>query len=134
VLWQPALRTVELLADGAAPVALFKIGAVLARAQKAAAARAPARRLGDVPAVVVSKLIVHPALVLGVGRLLQLAGAALDGFALTVLMLVAALPIASNVPMLAERFGADTGRIARVVLLTTAFAFVTFSSAVSLLT
>ena len=34
----------------------------------------------------------------------------LGDFPLTVLVLVAALPSASNVPMLAERFIADTGR------------------------
>jgi len=44
--------------------------------------------------------------------------------------LVAALPSASNVSMLAERFNADTGRIARIILLTTVLAFVTFSAAV----
>jgi predicted permease len=136
VLWLPALRTVEMLADGASPVALFTIGAVLARAQNAPSVRAPTgtRRRDDVPLVVLYKLVAHPALVLGAGRLLQLAGAPLDGFALTVLLLVAALPSASNVPMLAERFGADTGRIARIVLATTAAAFVTFSAAVAMLT
>ena len=35
--------------------------------------------------------------------------------------------------MLAERYGADTGRVAQVVLLTTALAFLTFSAAVALL-
>ena len=43
------------------------------------------------------------------------------------MVLVAALPSASNVALLAERFGADTGRIARIILLTTAAAFLTFS-------
>ena len=47
--------------------------------------------------------------------------------------LVAALPSASNVALLSERFGADTGRIARIILLTTAAAFLTFSAAVALL-
>jgi len=50
-----------------------------------------------------------------------------------VMVLVAALPSASNVSLLAERFGADTGRIARIILLTTAAAFLTFSAAVALL-
>jgi predicted permease len=61
-------------------------------------------------------------------------GLELDAFAVTVLALVAALPSASNVPMLAERFGADAGRIARVVLITTALAFLSFSAAVAGLT
>ena len=65
-LWEPVRITVGMLADGASPVALFTIGAVLARPQPAAAA---ARGLGDVPLVVFYKLVVHPALVLGTGKL-----------------------------------------------------------------
>jgi malonate transporter len=42
------------------------------------------------------------------------------------LVLVAALPSASNVSMLAERFGADNGRIARIILWTTVGSFFTF--------
>jgi malonate transporter len=61
------------------------------------------------------------------------AGVPLDRFALTVMVLVAALPSASNVSLLAERFGADNGRIARIILVSTAAAFLTFSGAVSLL-
>jgi predicted permease len=37
------------------------------------------------------------------------------------------------VAILAERFEADTGRIARIILITTAAAFLTFSGAVALL-
>jgi len=135
VLWGPARRTVDMLADGASPVALFTIGAVLARARMTAAPGhvPPARRAGDVTRVVLYKLVVHPALVYGAGKLAQRAGLPLDDFALVVLALVAALPSASNVPMLAERFGADAGRVATIVLLTTAGAFVTFSTAVALL-
>jgi malonate transporter and related proteins len=68
-----------------------------------------------------------------VGRLAILAGIPLRESSLTVMVLVAALPSASNVAMLAERFGADTGRIARIILLTTAAAFLTFSAAVAVL-
>ena len=128
-LWEPARNTVGMLADGASPVALFTIGAVLARPQKAAAAGG----LGDVPLVVFYKLVVHPALVLGIGTLAQAIGVPLDAFSLTVLVLVAALPSASSIPMLAERFGADARRIARIVLFATAASFVTFSAAVVLL-
>jgi predicted permease len=52
---------------------------------------------------------------------------------LTVIVLVAALPSASNVSLLAERLGANNGRIARIILLSTALAFLTFSGAVALL-
>jgi predicted permease len=57
----------------------------------------------------------------------------LSRFALTVIVLVAALPSASNVSLLAERFGADNGRVARIILVSTATAFVSFSVAVALL-
>ena len=75
----------------------------------------------------------HPLLVwaLGVGAISL--GIPLDAFTLTVMVLVAALPSASNVVMLAERFGADSGRIARIILVSTALAFVTFSGAVAVL-
>ena len=132
-LWLPARNTVGMLADGASPVALFTIGAVLARPQKAAATGGTGGGFGDVPLVVFYKLIVHPALVLGIGKLAQAIGVPLDGFSLTVLVLIAALPSASSIPMLAERFGADAGRIARIVLFATAASFVSFSAAVALL-
>lgn len=133
-LWEPARRTIDLLADGASPVALFTIGAVLARARQVVLAAGPeSSRVADLPLLVALKLLVHPALVWAAGTLAQRIGVPLDDFALVVLVLVAALPSASNVPILAERFGADAARIARAVLLTTAGAFVSFSAAVSLL-
>ena len=54
-------------------------------------------------------------------------GAPLSTFHVTVLTLAPALPSASNVSLLAERYGADNGRIARVILTSTALAFVTFT-------
>jgi predicted permease len=68
-----------------------------------------------------------------VGSAARAAGLPLAPFTLQVMVLVAALPSASNVSLLAERFGADTGRIARIILLTTAAAFLTFSAAVAVL-
>ena len=130
------MTPVAMLADAASPVALFALGAVLARSRMrtaAAVAAAVEPRRNDIPQIVFYKLIVHPALVLGTGRLAIAMGAPLDSFAATVLALVAALPSASNVPMLAERFGADAGRIARIVLVSTALAFLSFSAAVALL-
>jgi hypothetical protein len=83
--------------------------------------------------VALFKLFLHPLLVLLVGGTLINQGVPLSRFALTVMVLTAALPSASNVSLLAERFGADNGRIARIILVSTAAAFVTFSLAVSLL-
>ena len=129
----PLTNAVSMLADAASPTALFTIGAVLARSQMTAPAAVGRRaRIGDVPQVVLYKLILHPALVFGLGTLAIALGLPLDPYALTVLVLVAALPSASNVPMLAERFGADTGRVARIVLVSTTLAFLTFSAAVAL--
>jgi len=134
-LWGPIDQTVGLLADAASPVALFTIGAVLARS-RAVSAAAPGshRHARDEIPLALAKLILHPLLVYGGGRLAIALGVPLSGFVLTVLTLVAALPSASNVVMLAERFGADSGRIARIILISTTLAFLTFSGAVALLT
>jgi malonate transporter len=125
---------VSMLADAASPAALFTLGVVLARAQRQGVGSASVVvRRSDVPLVVGLKLVAHPLLVLAAGRAVMALGAPLDPFAATVLALVAALPSASNVPMLAERFGADSGRIARIVLVSTALAFGSFTLAVHLL-
>ncbi|MBC7471569.1 MAG: AEC family transporter, partial [Ramlibacter sp.] len=130
---QPVMQTINLLADAASPVALFTIGAVLARSQFMAVQREQTPMpMRDYVPVAVIKLVVHPLLVLMVGAAAISLRLPLDKFALTVMVLVAALPSASNVSLLAERFGADTGRIARIILLTTAAAFLTFSGAVAL--
>jgi predicted permease len=130
----PVDKTVGLLADAASPVALFTIGAVLARSQKFAhhAEHGPLTWKDYVPVALV-KLFLHPLLVLAVGLAAISLGLPLDVFALKVMVLVAALPSASNVVMLAERFEADNGRIARIILVSTAAAFLTFSGAVALL-
>ncbi len=128
---EPVEKTVWLLADSASPVALFTIGAVLARAQMTANHPMP---VSDYLPVALLKLVAHPLLVLAVGLVAIQLGLGLSGATLTVMVLVAALPSASNVSLLAERFGADNGRIARIILVSTAAAFFTFSGAVTLLT
>ena len=131
----PVEKTVGLLADAASPVALFTIGAVLARSHiMAIVSHHPPIPLVDYLPMAALKLFLHPLLVLLVGAGAIQLGLPLDRFVLTVLVLVAALPSASNVSLLAERFGADNGRIARIILVSTAAAFVTFSMAVSWLT
>ncbi len=131
--WAPLQRTVHLLADAASPVALFTIGAVLARsqAQVAHAAATNAARLGDVGVITAVKLLLHPLLVWGLG-LLALRAGGLTPAVLTSLVLTAALPAAGNVSLLAERFGADNGRVARIILWSTALAFFSFSAVVAL--
>jgi predicted permease len=122
----PVMNTIGLLADAASPVALFTIGAVLARSQSVAAQseHGPMPVQDFVPVSLV-KLVAHPLLVWGVGSGARAVGLPLDAFTLKVMVLVAALPSASNVSLL--------GRIARIILLTTAAAFLTFSGAVALL-
>ena len=132
---KPVEQTMGLLADAASPVALFSIGAVLARSQIMARSGEahPVHWLEVVPVAAI-KLFLHPLLVLLVGAGAVQLGVPMDRFALTVLVLLAALPSASNVSLLAERFDADNGRIARIILVSTAAAFFTFSGAVALMT
>jgi predicted permease len=120
----PAAQFVRMLADSASPVALFTIGAVLWRAGQHAHTRTPLR---DYLPVALVKLLLHPLLVGGLGLAARAAGVGLSGFGLTVLVLAAALPSASNVSLLAERFGADNGRVARIIMASTALAFVSFT-------
>ena len=134
-LYAPVATTVGLLADSASPVALFTIGAVLARSNMlSASGHAPQVPWSSVLPVAAIKLFVHPLVVFAVGSAAIAWGVPIDGFALTVLVLVSALPSASNVSMLAERFGADNGRIARIILVSTAAAFFTFATAVAWMT
>jgi malonate transporter and related proteins len=131
---KPIAVTLGLLADAASPVALFTIGAVLARSQM----NTPENNQQAIPyadylPVAAIKLFIHPILVLLVALSAKQIGIPLDKFTLITLVLVAALPSASNVSMLAERFGANNGRIARIILVSTALAFLTFSGAVALL-
>jgi malonate transporter and related proteins len=135
----PLERVVAMLGDAASPVALFTIGAVLWRTggavRRAAAAAAsasgvtapaalPSAPIGPVVAI---KLLLHPALMWAATTAAQAAGVPLTGFQALVLVLAAALPSASNVSLLAERDGADTGRVARIILWTTVLAFGSFS-------
>lgn len=120
----------KLLAQSASPVALFTLGCVLARSYRQSRDDPrdhPSTHRSDVGTLAALKLLVHPAWVWVVGQSLMAVGLPLAPFSAMVLVLMAALPSASNVPMLAERFGADAGRLARVVMFTTAAAFVTFT-------
>ncbi len=135
----PLQTIVKMLADAASPVALFTIGAVLWRSRDPAhrstdtaddgmppPATAPLRQVAPVAMI---KLLLHPLLVLLLGAGAREAGVPLGSFELMALTLTAALPSASNVSLLAERYGADNGRVARIIMVSTALAFVTFSAA-----
>ena len=121
-----------ILGDAATPVALFTIGAVLAREALRGTPSVKPRGgvlAGDVSWLTSLKLLLHPVLVWTLGHLAIRFGLPLAAEDLHVLVLVAALPSAANVSMLAERLGADNGRIARVILLSTLVGFATFSIA-----
>jgi predicted permease len=120
----PLLQIIKMLGDAATPVALFTIGAVLWRARQHSTTATPLS--GYLPLALV-KLLVHPLLVVSVGVLAVALGVAVPRFGLLVLVLTAALPSASNVSILAERYGADNGRVTRIIMASTALAFGSFS-------
>lgn len=120
----PLDAIVGMLAAAATPVALFTIGAVLWRSSQHAHHRTPVRDY--LPAALI-KLFVHPLLVFVLAAAAHTLGAPLSAFQVTVLTLAAALPSASNVSLLAERYGADNGRIARIIMSSTVLAFMSFS-------
>jgi malonate transporter and related proteins len=142
VLPGPVQTIVRMLADAASPVALFTIGAVLWRSgdpahrgvdvPDAAVPVPPPTPLREVAPVAAIKLLLHPLLVMLLGAAAQRAGVPLTTFQLTALTLTAALPSASNVSLLAERYGADNGRVARIILASTALAFFSFTALASL--
>jgi malonate transporter and related proteins len=121
-------RTLTLLGQSATPAALFTLGGILARSQQQPGAShrvVPGRALWG-PALL--KLVLHPVLVLAVGRGLQLAGLHLPDAGLWALVMAAALPSASNVSMLAERERADVALVARIILWTTALALISLTA------
>ena len=127
-LWGPVDRAVGMLADAASPVALFTIGAVLFRS------RVPSGSDGVAPSrsplllsVVGIKLLLHPCLVLLGCFTARGLGAQLSDLQVTAITLMSALPSASNVSMLAERYGADNGLVARIIMGSTTLAFITFA-------
>jgi len=120
----PVDTVVSMLAAAATPVALFTIGAVLWRAGQHS--HTQTRPIDYVPVALI-KLFVHPLLVFALAAGARELGAPLSVFQITVLTLAAALPSASNVSLLAERYGADNGRVARIIMTSTVLAFVSFS-------
>jgi len=128
-LWRPVDKAVGMLADAASPVALFTIGAVLFRSRAASAEpphttpSSPALLLG----VVGIKLLLHPLLVWSGCIAARALGAPLSDPQVAAITLMAALPSASNVSMLAERYGANDGLVARIIMGSTTLAFITFT-------
>lgn len=133
---KPVDDVLRLLGQASTPVALVTLGAIVARSQMRSdvGATASAGVRSDVPArgvppslwcLVALKLLVHPGLVWLAAAVAAALGHALPPLSVLALTLAAALPSAANVSMLAEREGADTAMVARVILWTTAAAVVT---------
>jgi malonate transporter and related proteins len=134
-LSRPVDETLRLLSLSATPTALFTLGAILARSGSAMrqGLELPAQGTGQSPKLgvlvpVLLKLLVHPALVWCGGLALLDSGWDLPLPGLITLTLAAALPSASNVSMLAEREGADTGLVAKVILWSTALAWLSVAA------
>ncbi len=150
-LFAPLDKTVQLLGDAASPTALFTVGAVLARSWmssqpskslymgKNTSSNNSYRELRsmhlvsrDYWSISILKLIVHPALIYTLGRIAVELNFGMDSGSLKIMVLIAALPSASNVVMLSQRYGADNERIAKIILITTTISFLTFSALVSI--
>ena len=133
---KPVDDVVRLLGQASTPAALVTLGAIVARSQMrpglaagavsvvgASSARGGAHAVApSLWWLVALKLLVHPALVWLAAAVAAELGHALPPLSVLALTLAAALPSAANVSMLAEREGADTAMVARVILWTTAAA------------
>ncbi|MEY4749538.1 MAG: hypothetical protein RIQ60_1752 [Pseudomonadota bacterium] len=136
VLWRAKAQAAELQGTldepldtaGADPALLATSRFAVARHAAALGAGQSAWQLlrPDLP-VVVFKLLLHPLLLLLVGLAARALGAPLSSLQLAVLVMAAALPGTSQAAMLAERYRADTGRVARIVLAGTALSWFSFS-------
>lgn len=111
----------NLLADAAAPCALFALGATLA-----------GRKLGEgrveVAAICALKLLLHPALTLGLALAMGLAP-----FLTGIAVMQAAMPIAANVFIMAQGYEVYVRRSSSAILISTFAAVATLSSVILLI-
>lgn len=114
-------RTVQIVATGASPVALFVIGGTLVGLKL--------RGLGaSVATVAIGKLLIHPLAVLVVAMLLP----PLEPPLRAAVVLLACMPMMSIYPVLAQKYGHD-GFCAAALLATTVASFFTISTALAAL-
>lgn len=120
VLPLPLATFGNLLADAAAPCALFALGATLA-----------GRRLGEgrveVATLCLLKLVAHPLLALGLALLIGL-----PPFLTAVAVMLAAMPIAANVFIMAQSYEVYVRRSSSAILISTFAALFTLSGVVLL--
>jgi malonate transporter len=111
----PVLDTLlNMLADSAAPVALFALGATVYGQPIRSA-------FGELATLGIARLVLHPLLV--AGFFLMLPG--VDPLWVKAAILAACLPIAANVFVLSDHYGGYVGRTASAIFLTTIIASVT---------
>ena len=104
----------DMIANSAAPVALFALGATVYGQ--------PLRQAsGELAAISIARLIIHPALMAGLFLLLP----GVDSLWIKAALLSACLPVAANVFVLSDHYGGYSGRSASAILLTTILASVT---------
>lgn len=109
-------RGLAFLGGAAGPAALFSLGLTLA-------ANPGVQRLGEAAAVSALKLVAHPALMW-----LALGALGVEGEARTAAVVMAALPVASNVFVIAQGFGVGAKLAADAVTLSTAASVATLSA------
>ncbi|GAB3623056.1 AEC family transporter [Mariniluteicoccus endophyticus] len=109
------MRGIELLSDACLPMALFALGMQLAASGRVRLSR---------PVVTGSllRIVVLPAVSLGIGLLCGLHGTALQA-----LVLAQAMPVAVNGYLLTMEYGGDVDSVAHSVTLTTLAGFVTIA-------
>ena len=107
-------RTLTLLANGAAPAALFALGATLYGQ--------PIRQaFSEISAITIFKLIIHPVLVAAVFLLIP----GQDVLWVKVAIIASCLPVAANVFMLSQFYDSYSGRTASAILASTVMASIT---------
>jgi len=111
----PVARTLQIVATGATPLALFVVGGSLVGLTLSG-------QRADIGAVVIGKLVLHPLAVFGALALLPPLPADLRSCA----VLFAAMPMLSVYPVLAQRYGQEK-LCAAVLLAATASSFVTIT-------
>ncbi|MEO8482779.1 MAG: AEC family transporter [Acidobacteriota bacterium] len=117
-------QPIWMMADAATPVALFTIGGILARSRIDNTTPRPQHASS---AFVVAKLGLHPFMMWAAVWTAVKMGWQIERWVAQTLILMAALPSASNVSFLADRMGGDAAWVARVILWTTVGAFATLT-------
>jgi len=115
-------RLLEMLSNAAAPCALFAIGVTVAQ-------RPVRRSPNELPFLIVCKLLLHPVIAV---TLLTLVGG-FDRVWVETGMLMAALPPAVNMFVLAEQYGVYVERASTTILVATASSVVTVTGLLYLL-